>query len=276
VTFKYLPPAIGVATAIAVTATMDATGLTAYSALPLCPLLLALWFWEGYSPASIGFTWGTPRGYVVAVLYPILVIGALALIAALAGRIDTGHTHWHKAVLNLLLTALATIVVAIVTEEGFFRGWLWASLSRTGLGPVAVLVLSSVAFSLWHVSFAVVGTDLSPTPAAVPVFLLNAAVIGAVWGLLRWISGSVLVSNVSHGLWNGLAYVLFGIGTKAGALGIASTGVFAPETGILGLALNTVFAASLFVWWRRSAGMLRNTTSLHPFVRHITHPQRAR
>jgi hypothetical protein len=57
------------------------------------------------------------------------------------------------------------------------------------------------------------------------------------------------VSSLSHGLWNGGAYVLFGFGTRTGALGIRNTTLFGPEVGVLGLALNVALAALL---WRRS------------------------
>ena len=183
---------------------------------------------------------------------------ARALICALAGQIDTSHTHWNKALLNLALMTFATILVAMLTEEGFFRGWLWASLSRASLGQISVLIQTSLAFSLWHVSFAVLDRGLGPAPAQIPIFLLNAAVIGAIWGLLRWISGSVVVSSLSHGVWNGLAYVLFGLGTRAGALGVANSAVFAPESGVLGLGLNIVFATILFLWWRGTRTGLAN------------------
>lgn len=250
--YKFLPPAIGVAAAIAITATMDSTGLSAFSALPLCPLLFLLWFWERHSRSSVGFVWGTPRGYALAVLFPILVMATLALIAAAAGQIDTSHTHWSRSLLILAVTAVATILLAMVTEEGFFRGWLWASLGRAGFGPISIIVLSSLAFALWHVSSVVQDTGLNPSPLQIPIYLLNAAVGGAIWGLMRWISGSVVVTSVSHGIWNGMAYVLFGVGKKLGALGIANTIVFGPESGILGLTFNAIFAAALFLWWRRA------------------------
>ena len=67
-----------------------------------------------------------------------------------------------------------------------------------------------------------------------------------IWGLLRWISGSVVVTSVSHGLWNGGAYVLFGFGSNTGALGVKNTAIFGPEVGVLGLVLNLVFAVGLW------------------------------
>jgi len=47
---------------------------------------------------------------------------------------------------------------------------------------------------------------------------VNAAVMGAIWGLMRLLSGSIVVSSLSHALWNGAAHVLFGEGPKAGMI----------------------------------------------------------
>jgi hypothetical protein len=87
--------------------------------------------------------------------------------------------------------------------------------------------------------------------------MINAAVIGLAWGLLRLLSGSVVVTSVSHGVWNGLAYVFSGYGVKIGALGIHNTALYGPEVGVLGLALNGLFVAGLWAWWWRRAGAHR-------------------
>jgi hypothetical protein len=134
-------------------------------------------------------------------------------------------------------------------EMALFRGWLWASLKRAGVPQIRILLWSSVAFALWHLSWATLTTGKLPI-GQVPVFNINAAVLRIIWGLMRWIAGSVVVTSVSHGLWNGLDYVLFGFGTKLGILGIANTAVFGPEVGILGLVVNLVFAAALWLVWR--------------------------
>ncbi|MFL6203088.1 MAG: hypothetical protein ACJ76J_28300 [Thermoanaerobaculia bacterium] len=81
--------------------------------------------------------------------------------------------------------------------------------------------------------------------------MINAAVIGAAWGLMRSVSRSVLVASVSHGLWNGMAYSLFGFGTRVGALGIKETALYGPEAGVLGLVLNVLFVAVLG-WWLKA------------------------
>jgi hypothetical protein len=91
-------------------------------------------------------------------------------------------------------------------------------------------------------------------PAAeIPVYLVNATLLGLIWGMLRLVSGSILVPSVSHALWNGLDHPLFGIGENSGALGIQQTHLFGPEVGLLGMVVNLVFAGFLYlVFYRRS------------------------
>jgi CAAX protease family protein len=244
-------PLLGVLVAIAITTAMDAGGLSNFSALPLLPLMVLFWYLQRLPRRSVGFVWGRWSHYGLAALYPLVVLGLLMIITAMAGAIDLSHTDWKKAGLNFLLVVVTTAVVVTVTEEGFFRGWLWASLERAGLKPSQILVWSSIAFSLWHWSAVTLSTGFDLPARQIPVYMLNAAVMGAVWGLLRWISGSVIVSSVCHGLWNGGAYVLFGFGTKAGALGIANTALYGPEVGVFGLALNLAFAVTLWQWWQK-------------------------
>ena len=241
-------PILGVLGAIVITTTMDATGLSAFSALPLFPLMGVFWYLERLPRRSMGFAWGRWRHYGLAALYPILVLGTITLISTAARVVDLSQTNWNKAWLNLALVIISTILVAILTEEGFFRGWLWGSLGRAGETPTRILVWTSVAFSLWHVSAVALKTGFNLPSAQIPVFLVNAAVLGAIWGLLRRLSGSVVVASVSHGVWNGMTYVLFGYGTRVGALGIEDTAFYGPEVGVLGLGLNIVFLVALWRW----------------------------
>jgi CAAX protease family protein len=249
------PPLLGVLAAIAVTTSMDATGLTAFSALPLFPLLALFWYLQHFSRTAVGFTWGRWRHFGVAVCYPLLVLGTIALIAIGSGATSIAVPSWRKALLNIVLVTISTALVAPLTEEGFFRGWLWASLQRAGTSQIQTLLWSSAAFALWHLSWATLTVDKLP-PAQIPIFIGNAAFIGIIWGLMRLISGSIIVTGVSHGLWNGLDYGLFGFGTKVGVLGIANTAIFGPEVGILGLAVNLVFAAALYALWLRRSRLL--------------------
>ncbi len=247
-------PILGVLAAIAITTAMDAGGLAAFSALPLFPLMVLFWYLQRLSRPSVGFVRGRWSHHGLAILYPSVVLGLTVLITVVAGAARFGSTDWKKASINLALIGISTILVAIITEEGFFRGWLWAALERAGQSPGRVLVWSSLAFSLWHLSAVALKTGFDLPARQIPVYLVNVAVIGAIWGLLRSTSGSVVVASVSHGVWNAGAYVLFGFGTKVGALGVQETAVYGPEVGALGLLLNLAFAAALWRWWKARGG----------------------
>jgi hypothetical protein len=54
-------------------------------------------------------------------LFPVLVIGLIAVIAMFAGAVDVSKTNWQKAFLNLLMMTISTALVAVFTEEGFLR-----------------------------------------------------------------------------------------------------------------------------------------------------------
>lgn len=254
-------PILGVLVAIAVTTAMDISGLFMFSALSLFPLMCLFWYLERPSSQSIGFVWGHWNHYRLAVLYPAAVLGAVGLVSAAVGAVDLSQTNWGKAVLNFVLLAVSTILLAIITEEGFFRGWLYASLERAGLTYGQILVWSSIAFSLWHLPAVVLSTGFDLPATQIPLFMINAAIMGAIWGLLRLVSGSVLVASVSHGIWNGGAYVFFGYGVNAGALGIDNTAIYGPEVGILGLTLNLIFAAALWRWWKQAPPLPPNHES---------------
>jgi len=77
---------------------------------------------------------------------------------------------------------------------------------------------------------------------------VNGTLIGLSWGLMRLVSGSIIVTSVSHGVWNGMAYGLFGFGEKTGFLGIEKTWLYGPEVGLLGIVFNLAFVAWL---WRK-------------------------
>lgn len=251
-------PIFGTLAAIAVTTAMDAYGLSVFSALPLFPLLVIFWFWEGYSRQQVGFIWGRLGDYLPAVLYPLVVLGAAAAIALLAGAVDISETNWNHFWVNLLAGGASSVVVVAVTEEGFFRGWLWASLKNAGRGSYQTLLWSSLAFSIWHLSAVSLDTGFDLPAKQIPVFMVNALLLGVIWGLLRLGSGSVAVASVSHGMWNGLNYALFAFGTKVGALGVKQTSIYGPEVGWVGLALNAAFAAGLW-WWGRRGARFRNS-----------------
>ena len=243
---------LGVAIAIAITTAMDATGYSMFSALPLFPLAGLFWFLQKFSRKEIGLVWGNLRAYGLALAYPMFVLGLVAAIALMRGAIDTSNADWNKALLNMVLMSSTGIIMVLITEEGFFRGWLWAALRRAGQTQWQVLIWTTLAFTLWHVSAISLDTGFDVPAAQIPVYLINATLIGGVFGLLRMASGSVVVPSVCHAVWNGIDYPLYGFGEKTGALGIEQTQIYGPEVGVLGVVLNIVFAAALWYWITKS------------------------
>ena len=239
---------LGVAIAIAITTAMDATGYFLYSALPLIPLAGLFWFLQKFSRREIGLIWGNLQTYGLALAYPVLVLGLVAAIALMRGAIDTSNADWNKTFLNMALMSSIGIIMVLITEEGFFRGWLWAALKKAGRTDKQVLIWTTLAFTLWHVSAISLDTGFDVPADEIPIYLVNAALIGAVFGMLRMASGSIVVPSVCHAVWNGIDYPLYGFGENIGALGIKQTQIYGPEVGVLGLGLNLIVAAALWFW----------------------------
>ncbi len=248
----FVPAVVGVVIAIAITTAMDATGYSQLSALPLFPLAGLFWFLQKFSRKEIGLVWGNLQAYGLALAYPIVVLGLIAVVAMVFGAIDTSAADWNKALLNMALMSSTGVIMALITEEGFFRGWLWAALKRAGQTDLQVLIWTSLAFTLWHVSAISLDTGFDVPAAEIPVFLINATLLGVVWGMLRMASGSVVVASVCHAVWNGIDYPLYGFGEKVGALGIEQTHIYGPEVGVLGVGLNLVFVIALYFYIRKT------------------------
>jgi membrane protease YdiL (CAAX protease family) len=245
-------PALGVLAAIATNTVANAGGLPSVGALSLFPLLGIFWYVARFPRKEMGFVLGSLRYYGLGLLHPVLVLGLISLVAWLTGAMNIQNPDWPKVALSFAITALVTTLVAIVTEEGFFRGWLWAAFQRAGLNERGVVLVTGIAFGIWHLPFALLASGYDPLSAEVPIFIFNASVIGIAWGLLRLGSGSVLVPAVTHGIWNSAVYVLFNFGAQTGALGIQNTSVFGPEAGWLGLVLNLGYAAGLWLWYQHA------------------------
>jgi membrane protease YdiL (CAAX protease family) len=254
---------LGVAVAIVITMAMDATGFSVFSALPLFPLAGMFWFLQKFSRREIGLVWGRLRDHGLALAYPVVVLGAVSIIAWALGAVDTSGTDWERALLNVALLSSTGVIMALITEEGFFRGWLWAAFKRAGQTDTQVLAWTSIAFTVWHISAISLDTGFDIPAAEIPVYLINATLIGAIFGMLRMASGSVVVPSVCHAVWNGIDYPLFGFGEKIGALGIEQTHIFGPEVGVLGIGLNVAFAGVLWIWIRKSAA---NNKGSDPFL----------
>jgi membrane protease YdiL (CAAX protease family) len=201
----------------------------------------------------MGLRRGNAGHYAIAVLYPIVVMGIITLVIWVAEGINAPDFNPKRTVLVILVNSLVGIVLGLLTEEGLFRGLLWGLLRARGEKSGRILVLTSLVFLIWHVPVVLMEFGAEFPRSAIPIYLGNVLLLGLNWGLLRMISGSIIVASVSHAVWNGLAYKFFGFGSEYGVLATSSFQIFDPERGLVGLILNAAVFIVLFKWARSSA-----------------------
>lgn len=224
------------------------TGSEILYAVALTGLLLCLWPASGLGRREVGFTSG--RGYYrIAIVLPLLVVGVVVFLGTVADITRVDDTSLRTLAARVATMALVTALGSLIADEGFFRGWLWGSLERARVPPEAILVATSTAYALWYLPLVLIEPSFRLPAGQIPIYLLNLWLLGMCWGVLRLDSGSVLPAAVAHGVWNGLAYTLFGFGAGTGALGIADSARFDPERGWAGVALNTAAFLFLWRWW---------------------------
>jgi membrane protease YdiL (CAAX protease family) len=256
---RWIFPAFGMFAAIATNTILPGNG-----ALLLLPVLAICWYLERFSRREMGFVVGRAGYYGLGLLHPVVVLSLLALFAWAAGATTIQNLGWSKIALDFAIQAFATMLVTLVTEGGFFRGWLWASLKHAGLNEHRVVLATGIAFGIWHLPYALLDSGYDPFSTELPLYIINASLIGVAWGLLRLISGSVLVPAIIHGIWNATTYVFFNRGSEVGVLGIQDIATYGPEAGVIGLALNLVYTIGLWLWYRRAESMRVVPQAGHP------------
>jgi membrane protease YdiL (CAAX protease family) len=90
---------------------------------------------------------------------------------------------------TLWLLTIALVVAAPLTEEIVFRGFMYRGFAASPVGVAGAIVIPSAIWAVMHVQY--------ETFFIVQIFLL-----GLVFGLLRWRSGSTWLTIVLHSLVN--------------------------------------------------------------------------
>lgn len=87
---------------------------------------------------------------------------------------------------------LAVAVAAPLSEELFFRGFIFRGLSESRLGPWGAIVFTALVWALIHTQY--------------EIFYVVMIFAGGLFiGYARWRSGSVLLTFVMHATWNLIA-----------------------------------------------------------------------
>ncbi len=142
---------------------------------------LSLWEFLQATVFTIGVGYGSS-------LVSSLVIN---LLEQLTGRASSNVLSSVGASLPIWLTAVSFVLVAPVMEELLFRRILLRRL--LGLGDVSAIVLSALAFALFH-------TNLYQT--------VYAFVLGLLFGAVVLLTGSIRDTILLHMLFNGLSVVM--------------------------------------------------------------------
>lgn len=238
-----------------------ATAQGAFYNLWLAVMMIALWAAQRLNKREVGVAVGDPRSYFIGFGYAVGIIGCVALGAWASQLIDLTDYSATTVVRRLSLNFLITFALALITEEGFFRGALWGSCARAGFSPAKTVIWTSLAFGLWHLAVPVTDPDFAQPLDKVPQYVIGSTAFGVAMGLLRLRSGSILVPSFCHALWNASVYTFFGAGEKTGQLGIADPGMWDPERGYAGLAL-AILGAVLLWWWVKPSVISSSTNQV--------------
>lgn len=154
---------------------------------------------------------------------------------------------------NVLIGSVINLVPALGEEIGW-RGWLVSRLAP--LGKTATVLVSGVAWGLWHAPLILLGYNYPGVPGWLGLLAMTGMTIsfGAIFAWLRLASGSVWPAALAHGALNAAAglFLVFSATTDLDMLVVA-------PLGWSGWILPVVLAAVLL--WRLPRRLLtsRNT-----------------
>jgi uncharacterized protein len=159
--------------------------------------LVAFLIWARGCPLRdyLALFWPNARSVALALVGLGVVLVASDLIMHGLGQpivpefmVGIYRTGW----LPLLL--LAIVVLAPVGEETLFRGFLYQGIAASRWGHIVAILITTVVFALLHSQYDWYG-------------VVAVAVIGLYLGVVRYLTGSMLLTMVLHGVSNAYATV---------------------------------------------------------------------
>ena len=122
-----------------------------------------------------------------------------AFIGLLIRVRSTSLSFQHATFGQLALLPVQQLTYAALSEEPFFRGFLWGALREAGLGDHSACVIQGSLFWFAHLYY------LGNFPLSLWLIVPIGAVI---FSGLVWFSRSVSTSMIAHGLMNGLGQAI--------------------------------------------------------------------
>ncbi len=123
-----------------------------------------------------------------------IVVGLIIISAILdsffpQSRNNTFAIDTYKTSVWPALFGIAVVIFAPAFEESFFRGFLFAGLKQSRLGPTGTIILTAVAWALPHLQYNIIG-------------MATILVLGLVFGIVRLKTGSLWSTILLHSVWN--------------------------------------------------------------------------
>lgn len=149
------------------------------------------WSELGLRPFDRSFWWlplAAAAGAQIGIIIYAAVLTAVGADAAVPEQEDLDQLFESRAILPL--TGVATVLMAPLAEEVFFRGFIFAGLRRP-LGAGGAMVASGLVFAAFHVN----------GPETVGL-VLPFALIGVLFAWIYYRTGSLWLSIATHLLFN--------------------------------------------------------------------------
>jgi membrane protease YdiL (CAAX protease family) len=163
---------------------------------------------------------------------------------------------WSRLTPGLVLAILAAGVLVGFCEETLFRGVLLRAL-RNGTRSEALCVLvSSLAFGLFHLTNVINGSALSAALTQVGL----AATTGVILYLFRRTRGLLLAGMVAHGAWDISLFLPGGAGGVPGAFVSLALLVIVPALAVVALIVSLLRDRRLVV---TPPGLVDSTAGAH-------------
>ena len=196
-------------------------------------------------------------GIVLGALAMALVVGALLVVGVYRLVAEAGAAGSVTGWVGVAVASLAAFAIPAAAEEALFRGYLMSSLAD-GIGTVAAVVLTSIAFAFAH----------GGNPAVGPLSFANIFLAGVLLAVAVLRTGTLWLATGVHLGWN---WIMAGpldlpvSGLDAydapfyDAIAVApewlSGGAFGPEGGLAGTGA-ALLALALILWSTRPGAPL--------------------
>jgi len=154
-------------------------------------------WWKGNGPRidlGLRLTWSDAGWGALAGVVGLMLAAVVALITqAIAGDFSSAAGDVALELREagpfwaLIIFAVLVMVGAPIVEEIAFRGMLFNSLRKRGVGAIWTIAITAIVFSAFHFE---------------PIRFFLLLPIGVVYGWVRWKTGSLGAAMVAHGVNN--------------------------------------------------------------------------